>query len=165
MLDSIQEIVNLSRLNDGCYLWVWDADASPPHIGLSVNGKYHSLRFTKKDKQSVLEVLEKVKRLPLSFLWIEFDECLLILDPDLAFASYSSCIEQNLSCLQPILDCFGLLNRSFILKDLLEYLESKDALLGSYSYRIRADWEGLALYTNRDVQANLDAAKQKLCLK
>lgn len=155
----------LGILKEGCYLWVWDAHARPPHIGLSVHGKYYSLRFTQKDNHSIDLAIEKVGRLPISFLWVQVDPSSLKKDPEIVFAQYSSCLDQNLSCLQPLLDCFGMEDRNFILKDLLQNLQEKMAIGNILSYRLDESWKGLATYTNQEVQSNLDAAKRRLCIK
>lgn len=165
MLKEAINIEQLDILKKGSYLWVWDGNASPPHIGLSVEGQYYSLRFTKKDHQPIEEALEKVKRLPISFLWIEVDSSAIVLHPNDAFEPYSSCLDQNVSCLQPILDTFQIPDKSYILKDLLEYLNRNKQILNVFSHRLPASWRGLSAYTNQDVQANLEAAKSKLCHK
>lgn len=44
----IQKATSLNFANDS-FIWIWHADKIPPHIGLSTQNSYYSLKFSGKD--------------------------------------------------------------------------------------------------------------------
>ena len=70
----ISNIINAEKQKideQKCLLWVWHADKIPPHLGLSVEGRYFSLKANGKDFMTeidaVLQIISKKKIKTLCF--------------------------------------------------------------------------------------------------
>ena len=60
---SISDLSDVTILNNGLFLCVLHADKTPPHIGISINGLYYSLKAKGKDiALPVNEVFKVVER-------------------------------------------------------------------------------------------------------
>ena len=60
--------------SEKAYLWVWHADKIPPHLGLSTQSRYYSLKSNGKDQNVCFEkVIQLIDRKKIKTLAIELD--------------------------------------------------------------------------------------------
>jgi len=152
--------LNLNRL----ILWVWYADKIPPHVGVSFNFKYFSLKATGKDElielDGVLNLLNKKKITTLGFE--------LLMDSSLqkienVYSNYSTTIPNDVTCLNPIkeiLDVFEVTK----LRELLSALNDKSQINKVIGFNVDESFKGIVNYNVNDIHSRLkklDFAKGK----
>lgn len=153
----IQTIDELKSENENSFfLWVWHASKIPPHIGLTFQNKYFSLKVKGKDENVPFE---KIKRIPsqrnIGMIFVEVDFKTSIEDISSIFKNYSNAGSNHVSCLKPIQDVFQIKNGEFILSDLLKYLESKNMIKKVFSLNLESDFKGILNYSKEDIEKRL----------
>ena len=141
---------------EGFYLCVIHADKIPPHIGLSIDGKYFSLKAKGKDVGvPIIEVLKIVNKRSIKTLFIEIEVNFTLKEITTVFDNYDKAIVFETSCLSPIKELFIEGEKVQKLSDLLKSLESKGILRKIYGLNIDEDYEGIPHY-------EIDAIHQRL---
>ena len=104
-------------------LWILNNHLIPPHIGFSMEKKYHSLKAYGKDENVLVDNLIKRfnhKKIPIVF--IELDFHLKMEDFINTFNRYDYAGDLSSTCITPILQIFKLPKSTFILPQLLDFL-------------------------------------------
>lgn len=145
-----------NQLEQGTYLWVLHVDKIPPHIGVSVNGRYFSLKYNGKDSniscRSVLKLLEN-KKIPTWIVALELP--LELAEVQAVFDRYTCAKHAQATCLSPIIEL--IYNQSFdlILPELLTRLSLEAKLGRQILLHLNSDFTGKFEYTRSDVQQRL----------
>ena len=148
------ELASANYLQNGLFLWVWHPENTPPHIGISTEGKYFSLQLEKLQfGLNVQRLIELVDRKKTSLFWLEIFEDSMTIEK--YFKDYQSCVMNNCSCLQPILDIFEIQKNGAILFDLIDHLESKNSLGKLMHKYLPENFTALKRYTRQDVENHL----------
>jgi hypothetical protein len=148
------ELGSSEILQKGIFLWIWQPEKTPPHIGISTDGVYFSLQFEKMQFElSVQNLFEIIERKQTSIMWLKIQvENQNIRD---IFLNYVSCSLNNCSCIQPILDVFSIRKKDAILPDLLESLESKGIVGKLFHSYLPKKFTQINSYTREDVMEHL----------
>ena len=164
-LDSWQSFEN-QEYATGTFLWVIHADKIPPHIGISKDGVYFSLKVSGKDDQvsiNSLVGLVKIKEIPTLAIQIE-DEELEVNDLKQAFGAYEFAESNVSTCLTPISKLYFPQKTDFILAELLQAFRDK-ALLGKiYGMNLKSDFQGIPAYGRSEIMnrlINLEDVKRR----
>lgn len=158
-LDNFQ-VIDSQKVEKGIFLWISHADKIPPHIGISSNGNYFSLKVKGKDDTSCETILRTIhlKKVP----------CLILQLDDTSFDSkrfltvkneYTTINQEVKTCLIPILDLFQIKEKAFILYDFLTYLQEKNQIIGYFTLNLPANFKGIKKYSLEDVTIHLDKLK------
>lgn len=142
-----------------CVLWVWHADKIPPHLGLSIEGKYFSLKANGKDFMTEIEsVRQIIQKKKIKTLCIELKTEINLNDVVNSFNPYSTTIPFEVTCLQPIQE---VLNSFFSkqLVDLLLDLEAKNQIQRVFGFNIPEGFDSISEYTTDDIHARLKQLK------
>ncbi|MDG1334169.1 MAG: hypothetical protein P8P74_17685 [Crocinitomicaceae bacterium] len=137
------------------YLWIWNPRAVPPHMGLSIDGCYFSLKANGLDFNSDLQDLIGVisrKRLPV--LAVELNLELTKDNFKSEFSKFERTIANEVTCLNPIKN---VLNFSEVrkLSELLTNLDENDLLGKITSWNIEDSTIELADYSTEDIHKHL----------
>lgn len=85
------------------YLWIWNPSNVPPHMGLSVEGRYFSLKATGVDINVDLEgIIEIILRKGIPVLVIDLGLEFTLTECVETFGKYSHTIPNEVTCLNPI---------------------------------------------------------------
>lgn len=136
-------------------LWVLHADKIPPHIGVSVNGLFYSLKANGKDEGVAIEgLVEIVNRRKISTLCFElnstFDESTLSEE----FRKFDKTIPNQVTCLRPIKNSLKH-DSATKLVDLLQMLEENEEIGLVMGIHIKEDFEGIQDYDVEAIHARL----------
>ena len=160
--DSIIQLKDFQELNLGCYLCIWHADKIPPHIGISINGFYYSLKVNGKDTS--IPVYEIVKIINKKNISVVFAEILIDLDRieiERVFSNYMCAKVGESTCLSPITEICGINNRIYILADLLNYFKGKRQIGQLFGLNLKSDFKGILPYGREEIEARLKQLSEK----
>lgn len=154
-LSNIQNAEFCEIDNKNCLLWVWHADKVPPHLGVSVNGYYFSLKANGKDSNlEVRSVVQLIDRKKIKTLCFELDVELTSKQIENKFNEYESTIPYEITCLKPIQELLQC-NHARQLVELLCDLDQRKLISNVYGFNLPADFDSLAEYTTADIHARL----------
>lgn len=137
------------------YLWIWNPADIPPHMGLSVDGKYFSLKANGLDFNSELQdLLEIISRKRLPVLAVELDKSFSLNDCKAEFSKYDRTIAHEITCLNPIKVVLNF-PETKKLSELLMELKSNSLLGKITSWNIDGNSIELADYSTEDIHKYL----------
>lgn len=146
------------EFDNGIYLWVMHADKIPPHIGISKNGAYFSLKVSGKDERiPVRKVLGLLQAKSIPALMIKTSEnSILCKDLSAVFDRYEHAGTNGLTCLTPVTEIYFSEPRDLILSELLNLLNESGVMETVYGMNLSPDFKGIPLYERKDIQKRLD---------
>lgn len=156
-IDNIKEAAGL-LFTEQVVLWVMHADRVPPHIGLSVNGKFYSLKANGKDEGVLLEqLLNVIIRKGVTTLGFVLESPIDIKKVESVFENYVATIPHQTTCLAPIKELFDA-DQVCKLTDLLDFLYQRDIIKNVYGYHT-GNFSGIANYSLDDIHQRLHNLK------
>ncbi|MBU2018357.1 MAG: hypothetical protein KJ941_01815 [Bacteroidetes bacterium] len=154
-LIQLNQEFSLDFLKSKMVLWIWNPHQKPPHIGLSIDKKYFSLRFNKLEHSVEIEhVTKKVTRSQIPLILIELNLTRSEKFIENTFSKYKSCYENECSCLLPILQSLKVEEEKFLLRDLLKLLQERNNIVRKFSINLPHHWSDIPVYSSQDVQEN-----------
>lgn len=154
----LNEIIGYNRNDfsvESRYLWVWNPTEIPPHMGLSVNGRYFSLKANGVDLNSDLnDLIGIITRKKLPVLAIELNSKFTLEECESVFSSYERTIAHEVTCLKPIKNTLSLEVPSK-LSELLDELDVNGVLGKKIAWNIKETSIELPEYSTEDIHAYL----------
>ena len=152
---TFDEIIEIDKFDQhGTYIWVIHADKIPPHLGISSDGMFFSLKVTGVDfdlpADRLLKTLDR-KWIPL--LIIETDS-ISVKDLRIVYSHYESAKDGGNTCLSPIKELFDL-EKVNTIHELLKELKGKSKVKGVYGKNLPCHYKGIPQY-------ELDAVNERL---
>lgn len=154
------------EFDHGIYLWVLHADKIPPHIGISKNGLYYSLKVSGKDEaipvRKVMQLLEAREIASLiiktSENSIRFKELATVFDKYEKAGANAEGMQaiSVLTCLTPITEIYFSEPRDLILSELLNLLNESGVMETVYGTNLQPGFRGIPWYERKDIQQRLD---------
>ena len=151
------ELFRDQEFQKNTFLWVIHADKKPPHIGISKEGVYFSLKVSGKDDQvsiNSLVGLVNSKHIPTLAIQI-VDDLFEVNDLKDAFEDYASATSHVSTCLSPISKLYFPSERDLILSELLQAFEEKSILGKIYGMNLKADFQGIPAYGRSEITNRL----------
>jgi hypothetical protein len=149
---------------DKSLLWIINSDKTPPHIGISENSKFYSLKATGKDNAIFTnDIFLLLKKKDIEFVLVELAPHAIVKNIESVYLTYSKAIPSKVSCISPILDCFDL-DEPMLLYDLINYLSSKELINSINVFNFQREKLGLGIYGEKDVVLEIEklqGAKRK----
>lgn len=151
-----------NHLNTSVFIWIWNADKIPPHIGISMAGKYFSLTYKECQlNKSVVAMLNKAKRSKIPLVWVEidskaFDNLTLNTNPVACFSRYQRAEVGGATCLTPIKDLFQKGNETQQLAHLLADFKQNNQLKAIFGLHLNEGYSGLPDYSPIDIQKRIE---------
>lgn len=139
------------------YLWIWNPSNIPPHMGLSVDGRYFSLKASGLDLNTDLEgILEIISRKGIPAVAVELKMKFALEDCMKTFSAFTHTIAHEVTCLNPIK---SVLKQHEVMKlaELLTELDANNALGKKIAWNIEDARINLAEYSTEDIHAHLVA--------
>ena len=145
----------ITSLKHGVWVWVWNANKIPPHLGISVDGTYYSLKYNGKDEGISVEALFRVvqkERIPTLFIGI--DEQLSAEKLIKIFGKYEVASSDGVTCLKPISEIFNAMECRTIF-DLLSNLTEEGKVKSVDGICLPEVFEGMPYYNYESVLSRL----------
>ncbi len=145
----------------GIYLWILHADKIPPHIGISKNGFYFSLKVTGKDEHFPVEKLIRLlNRKKIASLVIKTSEnSIRFKRLSDVFDNYQSVENDGHTCLTPISEIYFSEPKDLILSELLNLLNEAGVMEEIYGIHLPESYRGILFYERKDIQNRLNHLK------
>ncbi len=144
--------IEKNKLLKGVFIWVIHTNKIPPHIGISLNGKFYSLKVNGKDNgidiDIILKVLEKKK---IHTLFIEL-KTLEWFELEGVFDRFKDLSSPEITCLTPILEFFKEDSRIETVSELLVNLDKKNQIKSFFGLNLTTDFVGIPMYSKIDIQ-------------
>lgn len=161
VVDNI-EVFSIERVSVGTVLWVLHADKVPPHIGVSIDGRFFSLKANGKDIDvPVQHLLEIVNRRGIALLCFSLNDLLSKEAVRNSFLPYDKTIPNKVTCLNPIKTVLGD-SQSGKLVELLASLDKACRIKSVYGLNIPVEFEGIKRYDIAYIHARLSLLNESL---
>lgn len=149
--------VDNPKLNfDNLMLWIIHSNKTPPHVGISKEYKFYSLKATGRDYGlSTNDTLALLKRKKIEVITIELKNKVRLEDIEDVFSHFSQAIPTKISCITPILQCLNM-DEPILLYDLLKYLSSHNLISEVSVYNFQRETLALGIYDDKDVALEIE---------
>ncbi|MCE2743444.1 MAG: hypothetical protein LW701_07745 [Fluviicola sp.] len=154
ILNSISE--NRIDFNKGLFLWILHANKIPPHIGISLDGIYFSLKVNGKDDGIELTKINKIiEAKKIGTFIVEINQEVEINDLKYCFSKHNKVVSNHTTCLTPIQDVLKLEGEKLILSELLNKIQLNDSLGKVFSLNLESDFKGILAYGKAEIENRL----------
>jgi len=141
-------------------IWVLHADKKPPHIGISMEKSFYSLKMNGKDDglaiPSLIHLMEK-KEIPT--LAITLNTPIFHDQVKSVFLSFGSKIGVDQTCLSPITKLLTPQLNDLILIELLSELDKKQQIKCVYGFYLPQGYAGIPIYSRETIQQRIHAVQ------
>ncbi|MBM3185909.1 MAG: hypothetical protein FJZ67_06380 [Bacteroidetes bacterium] len=143
--------------NQNTLLWILHADKVPPHIGISVNGFFFSLKVRGKDEflpiNKFVNILNSKKILTVA---VELNIDLLLDEVANKYDQFDFAKDLESSCLVPIKELLLSGEKIERLKDLLDILREKKLMNKVFGLNLTESYKGIPFYTTEQIELRLE---------
>ncbi len=150
-INDYQEIEK-NQLLKGVFIWVIHVNKIPPHIGISSNGIFYSLKVNGKDNgiptDIILKLIEKKK---IHTLFIEL-KSLELCELDLIYNRFKDLSSPEITCLTPIIEFLKEDSKIETVSELLVNLDKKNQIKSFFGLNLTDDFVGIPSYSKIDIQ-------------
>ncbi len=156
MIDSWKNIDN-EDFKLGIFLWVFHADKIPPHIGISKDGLYFSLKVSGKDENISVQKITKLlstKKIPTLVIKTS-ENSIKNRQLETVFEKYQKANSDGLTCLTPITEIYFSETQDLILLELLNLLNEAGVVETIFGINLPADYIGIPAYSRSDIKNRL----------
>jgi len=164
MLDFIFDEIDFSpqiTSFQGIHLWVIHAEKIPPHIGLSIDNYYFSLKANGRDDAiQVNSILQIISKKEIGTLLIKLKSNTTLNQMKAEFDKFESAQDLNSTCLVPIKRCLNAPKKILKLSDLLHYLKAEGEILSVFGLHLNNDYKGIEKYSTIEIQQRITKLKQ-----
>lgn len=140
---------------DEVFIWVWNADKIPPHLGLSCGKQYFSLTFKGVDEYSTPAMIRKIKRSEIPGLFIQV-ETTIGQDTRKTFDLFERAKPGISTCLSPIKTVLGIDESVKQLAELLLIIKQDLRLKDVYGVFLPNDYQSLPVYNWNDIVSRIE---------
>ena len=131
------------------FIWIWNADKIPPHIGISTGKDYYSLSYRKSEHLLTASMLKKAKRDANPLVLVEIPKEMIRKDTTMIFSGYHRATD-GITCLHPIREVMQL-DQVNQLADLLIHLESQNLITQVNGLNLPENYRGIPAYSMEDI--------------
>jgi hypothetical protein len=152
------KVNHLSSVSDeeDLLIWVFHVDKTPPHIGISTQGVFFSLKSNGQDKIPVDKVSYMVKNKNIKLIKLKLNIRLSVALVEHVFNSFTSATSARCSCLSPIKKVLDVPNEIPKLSDLLIYLDGAKKISGWSAQNVSVEEAGIKSYAVSDIEKRLN---------
>jgi hypothetical protein len=145
------------KIGFGTWLWVWNADKIPPHIGISRGRNYFSLTYRNCEVQKdVAAMFRKAKRAAIPLVLIDVSNWEFLRDFTTIFEQYERAASGGPTCLTPVKEAFGLTEGVFQLADLLTEIEKQGRLKQVFALNLDRTYRGIPDYSVTEIMSRIE---------
>ena len=157
MLDEIVAYNQKDFSLNSRYLWIWNPTDIPPHMGLSIDSTYFSLKANGVDLNSDLsDLIEIISRKKIPVLALELEAEFSLEECQGIFSNFERTIAHEVTCLNPIKSVLNF-HTPRKLAELLDEIQSKGMIRRKIAWNIDQTSIELPEYSTEDIHAHLVA--------
>jgi hypothetical protein len=154
-MELLQNREDLKFIETGIYLWVIHADKVPPHIGISSNGLFYSLKANGKDEHlNVSRILHILDKKNIATLFYAIDPAALKHSVSGVYSIFESTVPGEVTCLSPLKEIFSA-HEVYLLRDLLRILHQRGTVTSTFGWQLPESFQGIPEYTVDDIHQRL----------
>lgn len=143
-------------VSSGVYLWIWNPDKIPPHIGISKGASYFSLTVRGPEiRKNTQAMLRKAKRLQIPLVLVDLSDWNIENDPEVIFNKYERVKPHDATCLTPITDLLLENTNAMQLADLLESISAAGKLRNVFALHLDQEYREIPPYDFMDIQSRI----------
>ncbi len=142
--------------SNNVFIWIWNADKIPPHIGVSLDKHYFSLTYKGLEEKAVNSQVQKAKRIKCPLVFVE-------LRAEVSLESIKTCFNQfdfakpgGATCLTPIIRLLEKETRAQQLFQLLETLHNDQQIEAYFGVHLPEGYSKLPEYTYAEIVKRID---------
>lgn len=137
-------------------LWIINVKSIPPHIGISSQNKFFSLKHNGKDEgRDTNFLLSKMIKNGIPVVFSELKMKIELSKIKTCFSDYTRADQIQNSCLKPILDVLNLSGKHQKISDLLRFLSASNQITNFYSLNIPTDKVSIPYYSIEKISETL----------
>lgn len=141
------------------YLWVIHADKIPPHLGISSNALFYSLKANGKDEAlRVPNILQVLERKNIAVVFYQIDNSAVSEDLKVVFNRFERTIPEQVTCLEPLKQLLNSPHATWI-KELLRDLEGRKLLQNAFGWQLPEGFQQILDYNPEDIHKRLNQLK------
>ncbi len=145
-------------------IWVLHADKTPPHIGISIEEYFYSLKINGKDEGlAIPSLLQLIVKKQIPTLAISLNTPMKNEQLKSVFSTFGSKIGSNETCLSPIVKLLTPQLNDLILIELLTELDKKEQIKSIYGFHLPIGYSGIPNYTRETIQQRIHAVQPSKC--
>ena len=155
LIDHIQPFDALRFPSEQACLWIWNPLEVPPHMGISVDNAYFSLKWNGKDEAlNCSEMIQRIQRKNIPVLAVQLeanfskDDCIKV------FNYYDRTVPNSITCLAPIKDLLQLSSPTK-LSELLDLLTENQQVKSVIGFNIPSNSIELPEYSLEEIHLHL----------
>lgn len=144
------------KLQSSNWLWIWNADKIPPHIGMSVGKEYFSLTYREVERKLTSSMITKAKRSQIPLLLLRLP---LVIDPltvQQVFSGFDKAVMGGPTCLHPIKELLGAPTSVMQLAHLLAFIEAEQGTLEVFAVHLGEEFTELPKYSVDQIMKRID---------
>lgn len=143
-------------VSSGAYLWIWNADKIPPHVGISKGTGYFSLTVRGPEiRKNTAAMLRKAKRLKIPLVLVDISDWNLEKDPESIFLKYERVAPREATCLTPVTELMLGNTSAMQLADLLESISESGKLRNVFALHLKPEYREIPPYDFADIQSRI----------
>lgn len=149
------------QLEKGLFIWIFHANKIPPHIGISIDGLFYSLKVTNKDIEvDYKRVIEIINQKKIQAVFVEINNSNSNINENIhqIFSKIDIINNCNSSCLEPLVQVLVETSSLEIerLSQLLVNLQNQDRIQAYFQLNLDPDFEGIQFYTKEKIQQRIE---------
>ena len=152
---NLPRLASISEVND-VLIWIFHIDKIPPHIGISSQGVFFSLKSNGKDNIEVNYVNQISVNKDIKLLKVKLRFSLNISYIERIYDDYTCATSAECSCLSPIKKVLNMPQEVMKLSDLLKVLKERDLIAGWHSLNVSDQQAGILSYDLFDINERLN---------
>lgn len=140
---------------EACYLWIWNPTDIPPHMGISIDSSYFSLKSSGVDLGlDVAEMIQRIERTEIQVIALEIDQAFTRVECESIFSNYTRTVPMETTCLAPIKVVLKE-DAPLKLSELLDILDSANRIRRATGWNISTTNIELPEYSVKDIHKYL----------
>jgi len=145
------------KIVSGTYLWIWNADKIPPHIGISRGQNYFSLTYRQAEIQkSVLAMVRKARRAQIPLVLVDLSDRPFTVDFTTIFQQFERAGMNSATCLTPVKQVIGVPDSVKQLSELLMEIEKAGSMKQVFAVHLTGDYAGIPEYTVSEIMQRIE---------
>jgi hypothetical protein len=141
----------------GIYLWIINILNSPPHVGISFNENYFSLKMNGIDDFNIEKVLKIIKKKQIPCVLVKLSENEAYFQRLLSVKNIFDRVKLGVTtCLTPIIQILLNNKLEILLPELLENLTNKQQIESFFGLNLPPNYSGLIAYEKVEVLKHLE---------
>jgi hypothetical protein len=144
------------KLQSSNWLWIWNADKIPPHLGMSVGKEYFSLTYREVEHKLTSSMITKAKRSQIPLLLMRLPAAIDPLKVQQVFLSFDKAVVGGPTCLHPIRELLGAPEWVQQLAHLLGFIAKEQGTLEVFAVHLGEEFAELPKYSVDQIMKRID---------